>query len=160
MEGSHMWQVRHESATTTPAVRAAIQRSQASLATLSRELVINPKTVAKWRKRMTVSELSPVRPTERPFRPGPASDVERLHGHDKRGAPFIASAQKLTARPRKTTGCAGSGELLIVALSGTNSCGIAFAASIGSETKHKLQNHLQNYPWVCCEVLERVKGNP
>jgi transposase-like protein len=39
---------------TTHAVRAAIQRSQASLSTLSRELEINPKTVAKWRKRATV----------------------------------------------------------------------------------------------------------
>lgn len=131
-------------------VRVAIQRSQAPLSTLSLELGINPKTVAKWRKRMTVSELSPVRPTERPFRPGPASEVERLHGHDRRGALSIASAQKLTARPHKATRCASSGESLIVALSGTNSGGIAFAASIGSETKYKLQNHLQNCPWVCC----------
>jgi hypothetical protein len=45
MEGSRMGQVRHGSATTTHAVRAAIQRSQASLATLSRELGINPKTL-------------------------------------------------------------------------------------------------------------------
>ena len=45
-----MGQVRHGSATTTHAVRAAIQRSQASLAQLSRELGINPKTVGKWRK--------------------------------------------------------------------------------------------------------------
>ena len=52
-----MGQVRHGSATTTHAVRAAIQRSQASLAQLSRELGINPKTVAKWRKRATVEDL-------------------------------------------------------------------------------------------------------
>ena len=52
-----MGQVRHGSATTTHAIRAAIQRSQASLATLSRELGINPKTVAKWRKRATVEDL-------------------------------------------------------------------------------------------------------
>ena len=52
-----MGQVRHGSATTTHAVRAAIQRSQASLATLSRELGINQKTVAKWRKRQTVEDL-------------------------------------------------------------------------------------------------------
>jgi hypothetical protein len=57
MEGGRMGQVRHGSATTTHAVRAAIQRSQASLATLSRELGINPKTVAKWRKRATVEDL-------------------------------------------------------------------------------------------------------
>jgi len=52
-----MGQVRHGSATTTYAVRAAIQRSQASLAALSQELGINPKTVAKWRKRTTVEDL-------------------------------------------------------------------------------------------------------
>jgi len=57
MEGSSMGQVRHGSATTTHVVRAAIQRSQASLAQLSRELGINPKTVAKWRKRATVVDM-------------------------------------------------------------------------------------------------------
>ena len=51
-----MGQVRHGSATTTHAVRAAIQRSQASIAELSRDLGINPKTVAKWRKRQTVED--------------------------------------------------------------------------------------------------------
>ena len=58
MEGRITGQVGHGSATTTHAVRAAIQRSQASLATLSRELGINPKTVAKWRKRQTVEDSS------------------------------------------------------------------------------------------------------
>ena len=53
-----MGQVRHGSATTTHAVRAAIQRSQASLAQLSRELGINPKTVAKWRKRTSVEDMT------------------------------------------------------------------------------------------------------
>ena len=52
-----MGQVRPGCATTTRAVRAAIQRSQASLAQRSRELGINPKTVAKWRKRATVEDL-------------------------------------------------------------------------------------------------------
>ncbi|MFV0408747.1 MAG: IS481 family transposase, partial [Paracoccus sp. (in: a-proteobacteria)] len=52
-----MGQIRHGSATTSHAVRAAIQRSQASLAQLSRELSINPKTVAKWRKRATVEDM-------------------------------------------------------------------------------------------------------
>ena len=52
-----MGQVRHGSATTTYAIRAAIQRSQASLAQLSQEFGINPKTVAKWRKRGTVEDL-------------------------------------------------------------------------------------------------------
>ena len=52
-----MEQIRHGSATITYAVRAAIQRSQASLAQLSKALGINPKTVAKWRKRTTVEDL-------------------------------------------------------------------------------------------------------
>jgi transposase InsO family protein len=56
MEGSIMGQVRHGSATTTHAVRAAIQRSQATNAALSRELGINVKTVAKWRKRETLED--------------------------------------------------------------------------------------------------------
>ena len=51
-----MGQIRHGCATTTHAIRAAIQRSQASTAALSRELGINPKTVAKWRKRETVED--------------------------------------------------------------------------------------------------------
>ena len=52
-----MGQVRHGCATTTHAVRAAIQRSQASLAALSKELGINAKTVAKWRKRTFVEDV-------------------------------------------------------------------------------------------------------
>lgn len=51
-----MGQVRHGSATTTRAVRAALQRPQASLSELSREFGINPKTVAKWRKRATAED--------------------------------------------------------------------------------------------------------
>ena len=51
-----MGQIRHGCATTTHAIRAAIQRSQASNAELSRELGINVKTVAKWRKRKTVDD--------------------------------------------------------------------------------------------------------
>ena len=43
-----MGQILHGSATTTHAIRAAIQRSCASNAALSRELGINVKTVAKW----------------------------------------------------------------------------------------------------------------
>lgn len=50
-----MGQGRHRSA-TTHAVRAAIQRSQASIAELSRKLGITPKTVAKWLKRETVED--------------------------------------------------------------------------------------------------------
>lgn len=52
-----MGQVLHGSATTTEAVRRAIQHSQESLRTLARRYGINPKTVAKWRKRTSVADL-------------------------------------------------------------------------------------------------------
>ena len=46
-----MGQVLHGCATTTEAVRRAIQNSQKSLRTLAKRYGINPKTVAKWKKR-------------------------------------------------------------------------------------------------------------
>jgi transposase-like protein len=42
---------------TTEAVRRAIQQSQESLRTLAKRHGINPKTVAKWRKRNSVADL-------------------------------------------------------------------------------------------------------
>jgi transposase InsO family protein len=59
-----MGQVLHGSATTTHAVRAAIQRSQASIQELSQRYGINPKTVRKWRKRSSVED-APMGPKER-----------------------------------------------------------------------------------------------
>ena len=58
-----MGQILHGSATTTEAVRRAIQNSQASLRTLSKQHGINQKTVAKWKKRTSVSDL-PTGPKE------------------------------------------------------------------------------------------------
>jgi transposase-like protein len=58
-----MGQVLHGSATTTAAVRRAIQHSQESLRALAKRLGINPKTVAKWRKRASASDL-PTGPKE------------------------------------------------------------------------------------------------
>jgi transposase InsO family protein len=49
-----MGQVLHGCATTTEAIRRAIQNSQESLRALSRRYGINPKTVAKWKKRGSV----------------------------------------------------------------------------------------------------------
>ncbi len=46
-----MGQVLHRSATTTEAIRRAIQHSQESMRALARRHGINPKTVAKWKKR-------------------------------------------------------------------------------------------------------------
>lgn len=57
-----MGQVLHGCATTTHAIRAAIQRSQASIQALSDRYRINPKTVAKWRRRTSVEDR-PMGPT-------------------------------------------------------------------------------------------------
>jgi transposase InsO family protein len=52
-----MGQIRHGSATTTEAIRRAIQNSEESLRALSARYGINQKTVAKWRKRTSVADL-------------------------------------------------------------------------------------------------------
>ncbi len=52
-----MGQVLHGNATTTEAVRRAIQNSQESLRALSARYGINQKTVAKWKKRASVTDL-------------------------------------------------------------------------------------------------------
>ncbi|MCB1550461.1 MAG: IS481 family transposase, partial [Alphaproteobacteria bacterium] len=50
-----MGQILHGSAKTTAAVRRAIQHSQESLWVLAHRYGINPKTVAKWKKRTSVA---------------------------------------------------------------------------------------------------------
>src|ERR1043166_6542117 len=57
LEGSRYGPGTPGSATTTEAVRRAIQHSQASLRTLARRYGINQKTVAKWKKRTATTDL-------------------------------------------------------------------------------------------------------
>lgn len=58
-----MGQVLHGCATTTEAIRRAIQDSQESVRVLATRHGINPKTVAKWKKRSSVNDL-PTGPRE------------------------------------------------------------------------------------------------
>ena len=51
-----MGQVLPRSATTTEAVRRAIQQSQESMRALSRRYGINQKTVAKWKRRESTAD--------------------------------------------------------------------------------------------------------
>jgi hypothetical protein len=60
-----MGQILHRSATTTEAIRRAIQHSQESLRTLSRRHGINPKTVANWRKRSSTAGRTGITPLVR-----------------------------------------------------------------------------------------------
>jgi transposase-like protein len=53
-----MGQMLHGSATTTHAVRAAIQRSEATTKELAGRYGLNPKTVAKWKKRGFVHDAA------------------------------------------------------------------------------------------------------
>jgi transposase InsO family protein len=50
----------HANATTTPRIRAYIQQSSASNASLARELGIHPRTVARWKNRREVLDRSHV----------------------------------------------------------------------------------------------------
>ena len=58
-----MGQVLHGSARTTAAICRAIQHSQASIRALAERYGINPKTVAKWKKRAFASD-APMGPRE------------------------------------------------------------------------------------------------
>jgi transposase-like protein len=51
-----MGQLLHGSARTTAAVRRAIQQSQESIGRLAERYHVNPKTVAKWKKRTHVHD--------------------------------------------------------------------------------------------------------
>ena len=60
-----MGQILHGSAKTTYVVRAAIQRSKATTKDLAAQYGLNPKTVAKWRKRDSIHdvEMGPKKPS-------------------------------------------------------------------------------------------------
>ena len=53
-----MGQILHGCARTTEAVRRAIQNSKESIASLARRYDLNEKTVAKWKKRKTTSDMA------------------------------------------------------------------------------------------------------
>jgi transposase-like protein len=65
----------HGSARTTPRVRAELQASKEATRTLAAQYGLNPKTLAKWRKRSTTTDQprGPNRPHSTVL-----SDVDRL----------------------------------------------------------------------------------
>src|SRR5438045_130697 len=82
MEGCTLGQVLHGSATTTEAIRRAIQRSQESLRTVAKRHGINPKTVAKWRKRSFVADLPSQRYRTPPDQTQPPLDEWSGRAHE------------------------------------------------------------------------------
>lgn len=98
-----MGQIRHGCATTTQAIRAAIQRSQATNAALSRELGINVKTVAKWRKRETVEDrqTGPTEPSSTVLSVDEEAMVVAFRRHTL--LPLKASFRRIATRYEKTS---------------------------------------------------------
>ncbi len=86
-----MGQVPHSSATTTEAVRRAIQNSQESLRALATRDGINQKTVAKWKRRTSVDDL----PT------GPKSPKSTILSADEEAVIGSASAKECIVSRRK-----------------------------------------------------------
>src|SRR3974377_1043425 len=82
-----MGQVLHGSATTTEAVRRAIQRRQESPKTLAGRYGINPKTVAKWKARSSVVDA----------RMGPKEPSSTVLSREEEAA--IVAFRKLTLLP-------------------------------------------------------------
>ena len=82
-----MGQLLHNCARTTEAVRLSIQNSQESIRTLAAKYSINPKTVAKWKKRTQTTDM-PMGPKE------PASTVLT-----KEGEALIVAFRKHTLLP-------------------------------------------------------------
>ena len=90
-----MGQVLHGSATTTEAIRRAIQHSKESLRTLAQRYGVNPKTVAKWRKRELPSRIC--RPVPKSQNPRPSQSRTK---HRRRvSQTYIAAARRLPLCP-------------------------------------------------------------
>ena len=90
-----MGQVLHGSATTTEAVRRAIQASEESVRALARRYGISPTTVQKWRKRQTSADAP---------HGAEAAALHRAHprggGHHRRlSAAHAPAAGRLPLRP-------------------------------------------------------------
>src|ERR1700745_959343 len=82
-----MGQILHGSATTTEAVRRAIQHSQESIRALAGRYGINPKTVAKWKARSSVADA----------RMGPKEPSSTVLSQEEEAA--IVAFRKLTLLP-------------------------------------------------------------
>jgi transposase InsO family protein len=78
-----MGQVLHGSATTTEAVRRAIQHSQESLRALARRYGVNQKTVAKWKGRASVADVptGPREPKSTVLTPGEEAVIVAFRRH-------------------------------------------------------------------------------
>ena len=111
-----MGQVLHGSATTTEAIRRAIQHSQASLRTLAKRYGINQKTVAKWKR----GRRSPI------FRPARGS----------RGRRFCRSRRRQSSLPSDAY-AAAAGRLPLCAAADDPASDALITASLPAAPRHR-----------------------
>src|SRR5277367_1417022 len=98
-----MGQILHGSATTTEAVRRAIQHSQESLRGLAKRYGVNPRTVAKWKARSSVSDLptGPKQPRSTVLSAEEEAVVVAFRRHT------LLSDRLVSYRHRRGSNCAG-----------------------------------------------------
>ena len=96
-----MGQILHGSARTTAAVHRAIQHSQESLRVLAKRHGINPKTVAKWKKRPSVQDerTGPKRPRSTVL----SLEEEAIIVAFRRYTPCPSTIASTRSRPRSRT---------------------------------------------------------
>src|SRR5215212_8955002 len=90
-----MGQVLHGSATTTEAVRRAIQLRQESVRALAKRYGVSQTTIQKWRKRSTTADapMGPKQPRSTVLTPEEEAIIVRLP------ASHLAAARRLPLRP-------------------------------------------------------------
>ena len=81
-----MGQILHGSATTTEAVRRAMQHSQESIRALAERYGVNPKTVSKWKHREMVADhkIVPKEPRSTVLIPAKANHQKQRPSHGRR----------------------------------------------------------------------------
>jgi hypothetical protein len=91
----------HGSARTTPRVRAELQASQEATRALAARYGLNPKTVAKWRGRTTVTDapMGPSRP-----RSTVLTEAEEASSSSSGGEPYCRSTTCWAACARPSRG--------------------------------------------------------
>src|SRR4028119_1934880 len=96
-----MGQVLHGSATTTEAVRRAIQRGQESVRALARRHGVSPTTVQKWKRRETTADarMGPKEPRSTVLTPEDEAIIVAFRRHTLLPPEACASALPPTPPP-------------------------------------------------------------
>src|SRR5215213_9956647 len=91
----------HGSARTTPRVRAELQAAQGTTRALAARYGLNPKTVAKWRRRTTTADrpMGPSRPRSSVLTE--AEEAIVVEFRRRRSQPHLAAARRRPGLPAR-----------------------------------------------------------